>query len=142
MIKYIYTLIQINIHVKEMDLGPIIFWVNTIILQVIGVVVADTHENAKLAARKVQVEYEELPAVFSIEDAIQANSYHPNAERRLNMGDVEQCFQSGQCDHIIEGEVRVGGQEHFYLEPHGTFLWTVDSGNEVHMISSTQVLQT
>ncbi|TMX00399.1 hypothetical protein EJD97_000889 [Solanum chilense] len=113
----------------------------TCVGQVIGVVVADTHENAKLAARKVQVEYEELPAVFSIEDAIQANSYHPNAERRLNMGDVEQCFQSGQCDHIIEGEVRVGGQEHFYLEPQGTLIWTVDSGNEVHMLSSTQAPQ-
>ncbi|TMX00398.1 hypothetical protein EJD97_000888 [Solanum chilense] len=106
--------------------------------QVIGVVVADTHENAKLAARKVHVEYEELPAVLSIEDAIQANSYHPNTERCMTKGDVEQCFRSGQCDSIIEGEVRVGGQEHFYLEPHGTFLWTVDSGNEVHMISSTQ----
>ncbi|MCD7466863.1 xylitol dehydrogenase [Datura stramonium] len=105
---------------------------------VIGIVVADTRENAKLAAGKVQVEYEELPAVLSIEDAIQANSYHTNAERRLAKGDVEQCFQSGQCDHIIEGEVSVGGQEHFYLEPQGTLIWTVDSGNEVHMISSTQ----
>lgn len=104
-------------------------------------VVADTHENAKLAARKVHVEYEDLPAVLSIEDAIQANSYHPNTARCLTKGDVEQCFQSGQCDNIIEGEVRVGGQEHFYLEPHGTLIWTVDSGNEVHMISSTQVLQ-
>lgn len=105
-------------------------------------VVADTHENAKLAARKVHVEYEELPAVLSIEDSIQANSYHPNTERCMIKGDVEQCFQSGQCASIIEGEVRVGGQEHFYLEPHGTLLWTVDSGNEVHMISSTQVHQT
>lgn len=52
---------------------------------------------------------------------------------------MEICFESDQCDHVIEGEVRVGGQEHFYLEPHGSFVWTLDGGNEVHMISSTQV---
>lgn len=102
-------------------------------------VVADTHDNAKSAARKVQVEYEDLPAVLSIRDALQFNSFHPKTERSLKKGDVELCFQSGACDKIIEGDVQVGGQEHFYLEPHGTLIWTVDGGNEVHMISSTQV---
>lgn len=33
----------------------------------------------------------------------------------------------------------MGGQEHFYLEPQSTLIWSVDGGNEVHMISSTQV---
>ncbi|KHN40967.1 Xanthine dehydrogenase [Glycine soja] len=47
-------------------------------------------------------------------------------------------FMLSQCDRIIEGEVQMGGQEHFYLEPHSTLIWTVDGGNEVHMISSTQ----
>lgn len=105
-------------------------------------VVADTHENAKLAARKVHVEYEELPAILSIEDAILANSFHPNTEKCLKKGNVEFCFQSGQCDKIIEGEVRVGGQEHFYLEPNCSVVWTLDSGNEVHLVSSTQVWYT
>ncbi|GLT78778.1 hypothetical protein SLA2020_503040 [Shorea laevis] len=113
----------------------------TCVGQVIGVVVADTHENAKLAARKVHVEYEELPAVLSIKEAIAANSYHPNSEKCLRKGDVDLCFQSGQCDKIIEGEVRVGGQEHFYLEPQSSLVWTMDGGNEVHMISSTQAPQ-
>lgn len=108
-------------------------------LQVIGVVVAETHEEAKLASRKVQVEYEELPAILSIQEAIDAKSFHPNMERCFRKGDVDICFQSGQCDKIIEGEVRVGGQEHFYLEPHSSVVWTMDHGNEVHMISSTQV---
>ncbi|XP_021638354.2 xanthine dehydrogenase 1 isoform X2 [Hevea brasiliensis] len=113
----------------------------TCVGQVIGVVVADTHENAKIAARKVCVEYEELPAILSIKEAIDADSYHPNSEKYLKKGDVEHCFQSGQCDKIIEGEVQVGGQEHFYLEPQGSLVWTMDSGNEVHMISSTQAPQ-
>ncbi|VFQ65583.1 unnamed protein product [Cuscuta campestris] len=113
----------------------------TCVGQVIGVVVADTHENAKHAAGRVHVEYDDLPAILSIKDAVQANSFHPNTERFLRKGDAEQCFQSGQCDRVIEGEVHVGGQEHFYLEPQSTLIWPVDSGNEVHMISSTQAPQ-
>ncbi|GMH11486.1 hypothetical protein Nepgr_013327 [Nepenthes gracilis] len=110
----------------------------TCVGQVIGVVVADSHENAKLAARKIHVEYEELPAILSIEDALQNRSFHPNTERRLIKGDVDLCFQSSECDRIIEGEVQVGGQEHFYMEPQSSLVWTTDNGNEVHMISSTQ----
>lgn len=102
-------------------------------------VVADTHEKAKLAATKVKVEYKDLPAILSIQDAINANSFHPNTERCFRKGDVDLCFQSCQCDKVIEGEVLVGGQEHFYLEPHSSVIWTMDGGNEVHMISSTQV---
>ncbi|KAG2241107.1 hypothetical protein Bca52824_090394 [Brassica carinata] len=113
----------------------------TCVGQVIGVVVADTHENAKTAAGKVDVKYEELPAILSVKEAINAKSFHPNTEKRLRKGDVELCFQSGDCDRIIEGEVQIGGQEHFYLEPHGSLVWTLDGGNEVHMISSTQAPQ-
>lgn len=113
----------------------------TCVGQVIGVVVADTHQNAKLAARKVHIEYEELPAVLSIKDALKFNSFHPNTYKCLEKGDVDFCFQSGQCDRIIEGEVQIGGQEHFYLEPNGSLVWTMDGGNEVHMISSTQAPQ-
>ncbi|KAI9110887.1 hypothetical protein K1719_018007 [Acacia pycnantha] len=91
----------------------------TCVGQVIGIVVADTLENAKLAAGKVHVEYEELPAILSIQEAINAKSFHPNTEKCL----------------------RKGGQEHFYLEPNSTVIWTVDGGNEVHMISSTQAPQ-
>ncbi|KAH1090610.1 hypothetical protein J1N35_017867 [Gossypium stocksii] len=113
----------------------------TCVGQVIGIVVAETHENAKLAARKVHVEYEELPAILSIEDAVRAESFHPNSQKCLRKGDVDLCFQSDQCEMIIEGKVQVGGQEHFYLEPHSSLIWTLDSGNEVHMISSTQAPQ-
>ncbi|XP_057550892.1 xanthine dehydrogenase 1-like [Amaranthus tricolor] len=113
----------------------------TCVGQAIGIVVADTHENAKLAARSVHVVYEELPAILSIEDAIKRKSFHPGSERQLKKGDADLCFHSGQCDKIIEGDVQVGGQEHFYLESQSTLVWTMDGGNEVHLISSTQALQ-
>lgn len=131
------SLFMLFINANELSKG--VFPLCMYYLQVIGVVVADTHEKAKLAARKVQVEYEELPAILSIQEAIDAESFHPNTEKCLRNGDVDICFQSGQCDKILEGEVHVGGQEHFYLEPHSSVVWTMDGGNEVHMISSTQV---
>lgn len=130
------------------NIGPVIYDEElfatefvTCVGQAVGVVVADTHENAKLAARKVHIEYEELPAILSIQDAINAKSFHPGTERCLRKGDVDLCFQSGKYDKIIEGEVQVGGQEHFYLEPQSSLVWTIDGGNEVHMISSTQAPQ-
>lgn len=48
----------------------------TCIGQPIGVVVADTEQHARMAARLVSVEYEDLPALISIEDAIEASSYY------------------------------------------------------------------
>nr|XP_043631064.1 xanthine dehydrogenase 1-like [Erigeron canadensis] len=132
----------------ENRIGPVILdeevfasEIVTCVGQVIGVVVADTHENAKLAASKVEVEYEVLPAILSIEDAVKSKSFHPNSHRLLSKGDVDLCFKSDQCHRIIEGEVHIGGQEHFYLEPQSTYVWTMDGGNEVHMISSTQAPQ-
>jgi hypothetical protein len=42
--------------------------------QPIGIVVAKTHALAREGARAVKVEYKELPAIISIEDAIAAGS--------------------------------------------------------------------
>lgn len=87
----------------------------------------------------MHVEYAELHPVLSIEDALKFKSFHPGSEKQFLKGDVDLCFQLGACDRIIEGEVQVGGQEHFYLETQSSLVWTMDGGNEVHMISSTQV---
>ncbi|TVU00883.1 hypothetical protein EJB05_53661 [Eragrostis curvula] len=125
------------IHDEEVFASEVV----TCVGQIIGIVVADTHDNAKNAANKVHIEYSELPAVLSIEEAVKVGSFHPNTKKCLVKGDVEKCFLLGACDRVISGEVRVGGQEHFYMEPQGTLVWPVDSGNEIHMVSSTQAPQ-
>lgn len=43
--------------------------------QVIGAVLADTHEIAKRAAELVVITYEELPIIMTIEDAISAERW-------------------------------------------------------------------
>lgn len=110
----------------------------TCVGQIIGIVVADTKENADAAARLVKVEYEQLPAILSIEDAIEAESYFEYegvTGHVLRCGDVEAGFS--ECDHVIEGQVRCGGQEHFYLEPNACVVVPLEN-NEIHTTVSTQ----
>ncbi len=55
--------------------------------QIVALVVGETPEVCRAAAEKVVVEYEPLPPIFTIEEAIAADSFHtePNFIRR---GDV------------------------------------------------------
>ena len=110
----------------------------TCVGQIIGIVVADTKMHADDAAKLVKIEYEELPAVLSIEDAIQADSffhYEGLTGHALRRGDVDAAFS--QCDHVVEGEVRCGGQEHMYLEPAACVVVPLEN-DEIHTTVSTQ----
>lgn len=57
---------------------------------------------------------------------------------RIDCGDVDKCFEPGVCDHVIEGTCKMGGQEHFYLEPHGSIV-VPSENDEIKIIASTQV---
>jgi xanthine dehydrogenase molybdopterin-binding subunit B len=41
------------------------------------------------------------------------------------------------ADHVLEGAIKLGGQEHFYLEPNGAIVVPTES-DEYLLISSTQ----
>ena len=60
----------------------------TCIGHTIAIVVADTEAHARAAARAVKIEYEDLPALISIDDAIEAGSYYEvsqkNAEKKAS----------------------------------------------------------
>uniref|UniRef100_A0A6I8MZT9 Xanthine dehydrogenase/oxidase n=1 Tax=Ornithorhynchus anatinus TaxID=9258 RepID=A0A6I8MZT9_ORNAN len=91
----------------------------TCIGHIIGAVVADTPEHAQRAARAVKITYEELPAIISIEDALKEKSFHTgNFLLKIEKGDLQKGF--ADAEHILEGEVYIGGQKHFYLETHCT----------------------
>ncbi|CAG8450196.1 3393_t:CDS:10 [Diversispora eburnea] len=67
--------------------------------QVIGLIVADTQAIAQEATNLVKIEYEVLPHILTIEEAIEKNSFY-HIERRLSTGDVEKGFQ--EADLIFE----------------------------------------
>jgi len=102
--------------------------------QPIALVVADTHRHANAAALKVKADYEPLPIVLSIEDAIAANSYLWKP-MEVNGGDCEKVFASWPKERVLEGEVRVGGQEHFYIEPQACTVWPSGDRYVVHCTS-------
>lgn len=107
----------------------------TCIGQAIGIVLADTASRAREAAKAVAVEYEMLTPVISIEDAIAADSYH-RGERSIERGDPEAAIKAAA--HVIEGEMQMGGQEHFYLEPQGCIAVPGGEEGEMDIFSSTQ----
>ena len=92
-----------------------IFAIDTVqhIGQVIGLVVAKSVMQARRAARKVQVTIDPLPAILTVEQALQAQSYvlPPITVCR---GDATTAMQT--APHRISGTLQVGRQEHFYLE--------------------------
>lgn len=51
-------------------------------------------------------------------------------------GDTETAFRNAK--HILTGEVRVGGQEHFYLETQAALAIPKYEDNEMELICSTQ----
>ncbi|KAF2636577.1 hypothetical protein P280DRAFT_552758 [Massarina eburnea CBS 473.64] len=108
--------------------------------QVIAMVYAETALQAQAAARAVKVEYETLPVILTIDEAIEANSYFPHGKmlkKGLAIdGKMDEAF--AKCDHIFQGQTRMGGQEHFYLETNSALV--IPSGEDgcMEVWSSTQ----
>lgn len=93
--------------------------------QPIAIVLAKDERTAWKLAQQVQVEYEPLPTVLSVEEAIKTNAIRPNTPKLVS-GNVEQALE--KCDHVIEGEVKIGGQFHFYMEPNAAIAVPEEDG--------------
>ncbi|CAK7236043.1 hypothetical protein SEUCBS140593_009486 [Sporothrix eucalyptigena] len=104
--------------------------------QPIAMVLATSAARAAEGARLVKVEYEDLPAIFTMEEAIEKESFF-NFARELKRGeDVDVAFQ--HCDHVFTGVTRMGGQEHFYLETNAALAVPKLEDGEIEIFSSTQ----
>jgi xanthine dehydrogenase large subunit len=102
--------------------------------QPVFIVVADTHDNARRAARKADIQYEELPAILTPEAARDAESFVV-PPMRLTRGDAQAAFE--RSPNILKGKLHVGGQEQFYLE--GQISYAIPKeGNGMHIYCSTQ----
>jgi xanthine dehydrogenase large subunit len=102
--------------------------------QPIFVVVADSHDLARRAAKKAKVSYEELPAILTPQAARAAGSY-VLPPMRLTRGDAETAFERAPLR--VQGELYVGGQEQFYLE--GQISYAIPQENDgMLVLCSTQ----
>ena len=78
-------------------------------------VLGETLESARLGALAVEVDYEPLPSIVTVREAIAADSFQ-GGRPRLERGDVDAAFAG--AEHVFSGELDLAGQEHFYLETH------------------------
>jgi xanthine dehydrogenase/oxidase len=103
-----------------------------------GVVLARTRREALDAARLVVVEYEMLgPPILDIDTAIAKGSYYA-PKPKIQMGSDGDFEDWSDCDEVIEGETRLGGQEHFYLETNAVLCIPSKEDQQMEIWHSTQ----
>ena len=89
----------------------------------VALVIAETEEIAAKALDLIEIDYENLPVVTDIEEAMRPDAplLHPElgtnvfCHYRIRKGDVDVAF--AHADVIVEGEYRTPAQEHAYLQP-------------------------
>jgi xanthine dehydrogenase large subunit len=101
--------------------------------QPVAWVLGETLEAARAGAGWVEAEYQALPAILTIEDAIRAGSFLADPIR-LARGDISRL---DSAPLFFSGELRIGGQEHFYLETQCAIA-RLDEHGGVIVDSSTQ----
>ncbi|MDQ2919682.1 MAG: molybdopterin-dependent oxidoreductase, partial [Verrucomicrobiota bacterium] len=102
--------------------------------QIVALVIGETPEACRAAADKVLIEYEPLPPIFAIEEAIAANSVHTD-QSFIRRGDVASGLTNSP--NKLSGEFSFGGQDHFYLESNAAWAEVGEDGS-VFISSSTQ----
>jgi len=102
------------------DVGPVIhdepILADTLVQyigQPIFAVAATSVNAARRAALRAKIEYAELPARFTIDEALEAQSFVLPTER-MARGDAGAAIRG--APHRLSGRFRCGGQDHFYLE--------------------------
>ena len=98
-------------------------------------VVARTRDAARRAAKLAVAVYRDLPFAIDLAEAEQAGYPLVVEPLKLERGDIHEGFR--QSKNVIKGEMRIGGQDHFYLE--GQIALAIPGeDDEVTVHSSTQ----
>jgi len=97
-------------------------------------VLGETQEAARLGAAAVEVDYELLPSLITVSEALAAGSFqgpHPITRR----GDVDAALAA--APHVFEGVTEFSGQEHFYAETMAALAY-YDEGGQMFVQAGTQ----
>ncbi len=87
----------------------------------VAMVVAETEEIAENALSLIEVEYDPLPGIFSVEDALNegAPKVHEGGNillhRKIRRGDIEKGFSEAAI--VVEDTFQTRMNEHAYIEP-------------------------
>ena len=100
----------------------------------IAIVVAESEELARKAAKKITAEIDELPPVIDPRIAA-SNGDLIVPPKHFKMGDAAGAFI--ECEHVFAGRADINGQEHLYIETQGAYSVPTENGG-VKVYSSTQ----
>lgn len=122
----------------------------------VAAVAAETEWQAQQAARRIEVAYDELPAVFDPREALLEGApvLHPDLAsyrrapqyeilpgtnvctiRSYTAGDIERGFQ--EADHLFDDEYYIHAVAHTPMETHAAAAQYFSAANEYHVWSST-----
>jgi CO/xanthine dehydrogenase Mo-binding subunit len=125
----------------------------------VAAVAAETPEIAESAVRLIEVEYEDLPAIFDPLQALSADAPvlhpdaaeytflggdrpkvpHPNVQGRqvVTKGEPDIEAALGRSARVFEHTFTTQRQHHGFIEPHGALVWIADDGT-VQVISTNK----
>jgi xanthine dehydrogenase molybdenum-binding subunit len=110
----------------------------------VAAVAASSPHVAEEALALIDVKYEVLPAVTSVEDAMKpdAPQLHPaykgnvSSFSQLKLGDVEKGFK--EADIVVEREFRTKTVHQGYIEPHTATAWWSTANDKITIWCSSQ----
>ena len=103
--------------------------------QPIFAVVAKTRDAARRAAKLAKIEYETASHITDVADAIAQDYPLVTEPLTLQRGDAPKALEA--AENRINGQMRIGGQDHFYLEGH-IAMAIPGEDDDVLVYSSTQ----
>jgi xanthine dehydrogenase large subunit len=103
--------------------------------QPIFCVIARTRDEARRAARLAKIDYEELPPLVDIWELDPSTARQVTTPLTLKRGDAEGALNA--APRRVRGRMRLGGQDHFYLEGQVS-LAVPGEDDEVTVYCSTQ----
>ena len=103
--------------------------------QPVFAVIAETRDQARRAAKRAKITWHALPHASDIEAAQKAGYPNVTAPLKLERGEIEAALDT--ATNRLQGQIRIGGQDHMYLEGHIAFAMPGED-EDVTVFSSTQ----
>jgi CO/xanthine dehydrogenase Mo-binding subunit len=109
----------------------------------VAFVAAESAEICEEAVRAIKVDYEELPAVFTVEDALREGAPLVHADVPGNLlqhtmvrkGDTASAWS--QCAYVAENDYSTQRVDHAYIEPEAAVAY-LDVNGVMNILNSTQ----
>lgn len=102
--------------------------------QPIAIVLAESEDLARKAAKKITAQIDPLPVVTDPRIAA-ANGDLIIPPKKFVLGSTAEAFKT--CEHVFEGRTELNGQEHLYIETQGAYAVPAENGG-LKIYSSTQ----